>query len=52
MTAPCAANTLSDFRKEPSPRGRGGKMLEETLPRYSFGYAIASCKPQPHGGKF
>src|SRR5205814_9531956 len=26
----------SDFRREPSPEGRGGKMLEETHPDYSF----------------
>jgi hypothetical protein len=27
---------LSDCCKEPSPNGRGGKMLEETLIAYSF----------------
>jgi hypothetical protein len=27
---------LSDFRKEPSPYGRGGKMLEETYIDYSL----------------
>jgi hypothetical protein len=26
----------SDFRREPSPEGRGGKMLEETALGYSF----------------
>jgi hypothetical protein len=36
ITAPCAANTLSDFCKEPSPRGRGGKMLEETPLEYAL----------------
>ena len=29
MKAPCQRK-LSDFRKEPSPEGRGGKMLDET----------------------
>src|SRR5437763_4795939 len=32
---------LSDFRKEPSPIGRGGRMLEETFSAYSLlGYLI------------
>ena len=36
IMAPCAAKTLSDFCKEPTPEGRGGKMLEETFLGYSF----------------
>jgi predicted Mrr-cat superfamily restriction endonuclease len=36
ITAPGLWKTLSDFCKEPSPSGRGGKMLEETLLRLRF----------------
>ena len=36
ITAPSAAKTLSDFCKEPSPSGRGGKMLEETPLDYAL----------------
>ena len=36
---------MSDFRKEPSPQGRGGRLLEETVQYYTPSpqdvYAIA-----------
>jgi hypothetical protein len=37
--------TLSDFCKEPSPGGRGGKMLEETLLDYALTHVFAQKYP-------
>jgi len=43
--APLPAKTLSDFCREPTPEGHGGKMLEETSQLYTFRAAKVCAEP-------